>query len=345
MNIKNIKVGKNFKTFLIAEVGLSHEGSLGVAFSMIDRAKEAGADAVKFQMHIADEESTLEEKFRSNVFIQDKTRLDYWRRTSFNFIQWQKIKKHCNKRKIIFLCSPFSLKAVEYLKKLNVDAWKIASGEFNNLLLLDRIIELSDKPLILSTGLTYDDEIKQVLKIIKKENKKIILLQCNSEYPTKIENVGHNLITKFQEKYKVEAGVSDHSGSLNSLITAVTMGACVIETHVCFNKKYFGPDTSSSILFEELDFLSKFIKDFQKIKRSINTKNRLNKNQIKLRKMFNKTLAFNKTIKKNTKIDIRDLMDVKPMIGIQSLNYRKIIGKKTNIDVSRKRIITNKILK
>ena len=92
------------------------------------------------------------------------------------------------------------------------------------------------------------------------------MLQCNSEYPTKIENVGHNLITKFQEKYKVEAGVSDHSGSLNSLITAVTMGACVIETHVCFNKKYFGPDTSSSILFEELDFLSKFIKDFQKLK-------------------------------------------------------------------------------
>lgn len=345
MNIKKIKVGKNFKTFLIAEVGLSHEGSLGVAFSMIDRAKDAGADAVKFQMHIADEESTLEEKFRSNVFIQDKTRLDYWRRTSFDFSQWLKIKKYCNKRKIIFLCSPFSLKAVEYLNKLNVDAWKIASGEFNNLLLLDRIIELSDKPLILSTGLTYDDEIKQVLKMIRKKNNKIILLQCNSEYPTKIENVGHNLINKFQEKFGVEVGVSDHSGSLNSLIAAVTMGACVIETHVCFNKKYFGPDTSSSILFEELDFLSKFTKDFQKIKRSINTKNRLNKNQIKLRKMFNKTLAFNKNIKKNTKIDIRDLMDVKPMLGIQSLNYRKVIGKKTNVDVLRKKIITNKILK
>ena len=344
MNIKNIKIGKNFKTFLIAEVGLSHEGSLGLAFSMIDRAKEVGADAVKFQMHIANEESTLEEKFRSNVFIQDKTRLDYWRRTSFSFGQWLKIKKYCNKRKIIFLCSPFSLKAVEYLKKLNVDAWKIASGEFNNLLLLDRIIKLSDKPLILSTGLTYDNEIKHVLKMIRKKNKKIILLQCNSEYPSKIEKVGHNLISEFQKKYRLEVDVSDHSGSLNSLITEVTMGACVIETHVCFNRKYFGPDTSSSILFEEFDFLSKFTEDFHNIKNSKNTKNSLDKNQIRLRKMFNKTLAFNKTLKKNTKINIRDLMDVKPMIGIKSLNYRKIIGKKTKINVLRKKIITNKIV-
>tara|TARA_B100000902_G_C27317227_1_gene922070 strand:- start:591 stop:1628 length:1038 start_codon:yes stop_codon:yes gene_type:complete len=345
MLIKNTRIGEKYKTFLIAEVGLSHEGSLGVAFSMIDKAKDADVDAIKFQMHIAEEESTLEEKFRSNVFIQDKTRLEYWKRTAFSYDQWLKIKKYCNKKNIIFLCSPFSLKAVDNLKKLKVDAWKIGSGEFNNLLLLDRIVELSNKPLILSTGLTYNSEIKKVINLIKKKNKKIILLQCNSEYPSKIENVGHNLINEFKKNYKVLTGISDHSGNLNSLVSAITMGASVLETHVCFDKKYFGADTSSSILFEELKFLTKFAKDHQHIKRSKTNKNKLNVNQIRLRKIFNKCLAFNKSVKKNIKINKDDLIDVKPMIGIHVLNYKKIIGKKTKLDVTKKQIITKNILK
>jgi N,N'-diacetyllegionaminate synthase len=345
MNIKNIKIGKNYKTFLIAEVGLSHEGSIGIAFSMIDSAKEAGADAVKFQMHIAEEESTNFEKFRSKIFIQDKTRFAYWKRTSFTLDEWFKIKRYCKKKKIIFLCSPFSLKAVEYLKKLDVDAWKIASGEFNNLLLLNKITKISNKPLILSTGLTYENEIVKVLKFLRKKNKNIILLQCTSEYPTKIENVGHNLINEFKKKYKIEIGISDHSGNINSLISAITMGAKVIETHVCYHKNYFGADTSSSITFEDLKFLSKFSIDYFKIQNSKNLKSKLNKNQRKLRKLFNKCLAFNKEIKKNTKIKVNDLMDIKPMVGIQASNFEKIIGKTTNSDVKRKQVIKLKNLK
>jgi N,N'-diacetyllegionaminate synthase len=345
MYIKNKRIGKNFKTFLIAEVGLSHEGSMGLAFSLIDCVKKVGADAIKFQMHIAEEESTTKEKFRSNVFIQDKTRFDYWKRTSFTFNQWLEIKKYCNKKDIIFLCSPFSLKAVEYLKKLNVDAWKIASGEFNNLLLLDRILQTSDKPLILSTGLTYDKEIREVLKTLRKRNKQIILLQCTSEYPTKIENVGHDLIKEFEKNYKLESGISDHSGNLNSLLSAVTMGAKVIETHVCFDKSYFGADTASSITFEEFEFLSRFAIDHDKIKKSKNSKRKLNSNQLKLRKLFNKSLAFNKNIKKNTKLRVEDFMDVKPMVGIQAFNFKKVIGKITNSDVKKKQIINIKNLK
>lgn len=345
MYIKNKRIGKNFKAFLIAEVGLSHEGSMGLAFSMIDYVKKVGADAVKFQMHIAEEESTTNEKFRSNVFIQDKTRFDYWKRTSFTFDQWREIKKYCDKKKIIFLCSPFSLKAVEHLKKLNIDAWKIASGEFNNLLLLDRIIQTSNKPLILSTGLTYHEEIEEVLKTLRKKNKKIILLQCTSEYPTTIENVGHKLIKEFEKNYRVESGISDHSGKLNSLLSAVTMGAKVIETHVCFNKSYFGADTASSITFEEFEFLSRFAVDHNKIQKSNNSKIKLNSNQIKLRKLFNKSLAFNKNIKKNTKLRVEDFMDVKPMIGIQTFKYKQVVGRLTNSDVTKKQIVTKKDLK
>ena len=345
MQIKNINIGKKFKTFLIAEVGLSHEGSLGVAISMIDRAKEIGADAIKFQMHLANEESTPEEKFRSNTFIQDKSRYEYWERTSFTYNEWYKLKRHCDKKKIIFLCSPFSLKAVEYLKKLNVDAWKIASGEFNNLLLIDKILTISKKPIILSTGLTFDNEIKKVISMIRKKNKNIILLQCNSKYPTKIEEVGHDLINKFEKKYKLDVGISDHSGNLNSLISSVTMGACIIEAHVCFSKSFFGADTSSSITFEEFNFLSKFVRDFLKIKNSINNKNKLDRNQIKLRKMFNKCLAFKNKLKKGTKLKKENFIDVKPMLGIQSFDYKKILGKKVSSNVSKKQIVTKKLIK
>jgi len=345
MKIDRIKIGEKNKTFLIAEVGLSHEGSMGLAFSMIDNAKQVGADAVKFQMHIAEEESTNLEKFRSKVFIQDKTRFAYWKRTSFSFEQWLKIKNYCKKKKIIFLCSPFSLAAVDCLIKLKIDAWKIASGEINNLLLLDKITRLSNKPLILSTGLTYEAEINKVLNFLKKKNNKIILLQCTSEYPTKIENVGHDLINDFKKKYKLEVGISDHSGNINSLISAITMGAKVIETHVCFDKKFFGADTSSSITFENFDFLSKFSKDFYKIQNAKNSKVKLNKNQIQLRKLFNKCLAYNKKIKKNSVLTIDDLMDIKPMIGIKSLDFHKIKGKRIISDVNKKQIITKKNFK
>ena len=125
------------KSFIIAEIGLSHEGSLGFAKSFIDESSNAGADAVKFQMHIPNSESTKYEKFRKkNIFIQDKSRFDYWKRTSFTKKNWNIIKSHCKKKKIKFICSPFSLDAVKYLKTLNIDFWKIASGEFNNRLLL-----------------------------------------------------------------------------------------------------------------------------------------------------------------------------------------------------------------
>ena len=152
-------------------------------------------------------------------------------------------------------------------------------------------------------------------------------------------------LTNLKKNYKLEAGISDHSGNLNSLLSAVTMGAKVIETHVCFEKSYFGADTTSSITFEEFEFLSRFAIDHDKIQKSKNLKKKLNSNQLKLRKLFNKSLAFNKNIKKNTKLRVEDFMDVKPMAGIQAFNFKKVVGKINNSDVVKKQIITKKNLK
>ena len=253
------KLSDSSPSFIIAEVGLAHEGSIGIAKSFIDLISDAGADAVKFQMHIAEEESSFKEKFRKKFSFQDKSRWDYWKRTSFTIKQWKYLKTYSEK-KLIFLCSPFSTKAVETLNSLKIDAWKIASGEFSNVLLLKKILDISKKPLILSTGLSDENEITKNLKLLNKKN--LCLLQCTSQYPTQLKNAGHKYINIFKNKYKCLAGISDHTGDINSLIAAVSLGANIIETHVTFNSKFFGPDTTSSISFDQLKFLCKYSKKF-----------------------------------------------------------------------------------
>tara|TARA_Y100000741_G_scaffold338066_1_gene297853 strand:- start:389 stop:1432 length:1044 start_codon:yes stop_codon:yes gene_type:complete len=347
MNFKiaNIIVGKGRPAFIIAELGLSHEGSLGLATNLVDRAKQAGVDAVKFQMHIPKEESSKYEKFRKKFSHQDLTRYDYWDRTSFTLKQWRFLKKYCDRKKIIFLCSPFSIKAVDYLDKLSVPAWKIASGEFNNLIMLEKILKISKKPIILSTGLTYFKEIKEIIKVIKKYHNQIVLCQCTSEYPTSLRSNGLNLINYYKKQFNSLVGLSDHTGNINSLISAVALEANLIEAHVCIDKNYFGPDISSSITFEELKFLTKFNKEFNLIKNFKSKKFKLNNNQKKLRKTFGKSLVINKDLFKNHIIKVKDLKDMKPNIGISSFEYKKIVGKRLKLNLKEGQFLQRRHIK
>lgn len=327
------KIGNKNSCFIIAEVGLAHEGSVGIAKSFIDSIADAGADAAKFQLHIAEEESSKLEKFRKKFSSQDLTRWSYWKRTSFTFDQWQEIKRYCEKKNIIFLCSPFSFGAVDMLKKLKISAWKIASGEFSNLLMLRKIQKTSQKPLILSTGLSDEKEISLVMNLINKKN--TCLLQCTSQYPTDISNAGHKYIKIFKNKYKTLSGISDHTGNINSIIAAISEGANIIETHVTFSSKFYGPDTSSSISFRELEFVCKYAKDFNIINNSKFSKKKLTNNQKKLIKLFTKSLIINKDKKKGEIVKITDLDARKPLAGIGVINYKKIIGKKTKKNIKK----------
>ena len=327
MKIKNKLISDKNKTFIIAEVGLSHEGSVGLAKSFIENIAKSGADAVKFQMHYPEFESSEFEKFRKNFSSQDKTRFDYWKRTSFTFDQWKQIKKYSEKKGLIFLCSPFSNKAVDYLIKLNIPAWKIASGEFNNSLMLNYILKKSKKPLILSTGLSPLTEIKKILYENKIKNN-FCILQCNSSYPTSPDKIGHNLVKSFKKLFRCPVGISDHSGSLNSLKIAVAKNSNLIEAHVTFSRTFFGPDTSASITFDELKDLISFRDMFYEIENSNYSKNKLNRVQVKNKKLFSKSLILKKNLNRNDRILYEDLDVRKPLIGIASYDYKKILGKK-----------------
>ena len=327
MPYKQFSKYKNKNVRTIAEIGQAHDGSLGLAHSYIDSLKNTGVTDIKFQIHIAEAESSNQEKFRKKFSYQDKTRFDYWKRIEFNKEQWFGIFNHCKKNKLNFVASPFSIEAVNLLKKLGCKTFKIASGEVTNYLMIDEIIK-QKKEVILSSGLSSFRELDKTVKRIKKNRLKLSILQCTSEYPTNFKSIGLNVIQEMKNRYKVPAGLSDHSGNINTLLAATAVGADLIEFHVTFSKKSFGPDSTSSIeiskvkeMIHSIDYINKCIKyKIDKSKLKIN---------MKVKKIFSKSLAINKDLPKNHKIKFDDLESKKPgMIGIDAASYKKIIGRK-----------------
>ncbi len=318
---------KNIRT--IAEIGQAHDGSLGLAHSYIDALKNTGVTDVKFQIHIADAESSKKERFRKKFSYEDKTRFDYWKRIEFTGEQWLGILRHCKKNKFNFVASPFSIEAVDLLKKIGCKTFKIASGEVNNYLMIDNIIK-HKKEIILSSGLSNFKELDKAVRRIKRKKSNLSVLQCTSEYPSNFKNIGLNVIQDIRNRYNVPAGLSDHSGNINTLLAAAAVGAELIEFHVTFNKKSFGPDSRSSI---EIDEVKKLVESTDYIKKCLNHK--INKSKVKinmkLKEIFSKSLAINKNLNKNHKIKIEDLETKKPGgIGVDTKHYEKVIGKKLN---------------
>lgn len=313
----------------IAEIGQAHDGSLGFAHSYLDALKNTGITDIKFQIHIADAESSDKEKFRKKFSYEDKTRYDYWKRIEFTKEQWFGLFEHCKKNKFNFIASPFSMEAVNLLKKLGCRTYKIASGEVNNYLMIDNIIK-QKKEIILSSGLSNFQELDKTVKRIKKNKINLSILQCTSEYPSNFKTIGLNVIKEMKNRYKVPTGLSDHSGEINTLLAATALGAELMEFHVTFSKKSFGPDSSSSI---EISKVKELIESINYIHNCV--KYKVNKSNLKInmkvKKMFSKSLAINKNLHKNHKIKIEDLESKKPgMLGINTKYYKQVIGKKLN---------------
>jgi N,N'-diacetyllegionaminate synthase len=330
---------KKKKTFIIAEVGLAHDGSLGIAKSLIDAAAKCGADAIKFQTHIAEAESTLNEKFRIKFSSTDKTRYEYWKRTSFSKAQWKHLKNYCKKKKIHFLSSVFSLEAVNLLHSIGLKEWKLGSGEVFNIELINKIISLKNF-IILSTGLSNWSDIKKIVNYLKKKKIKFGLMQCTSKYPTTNKDVGINIINTMRKNFNCPVGLSDHSGKIYSSLLAIANYADFIEVHVTFDRQMFGPDSSSSLNFDELKFLVTARNEFFEILSNPVNKNKLGKDFLYKKKLFGKSIALKKDQLKGHVINKSDLTFKKPGFGINKNFINKIIGKKLN-----KNLASNMLLK
>lgn len=191
-------VTEDKKCRVVAEVGQAHDGSLGTAHSFIDAVADAGADAVKFQTHLAQAESTVNEPWRVQFSPQDATRFDYWRRIEFSEEQWAGLYAHAKERGLEFVSSPFSLEAVAMLKRSGVDRWKIASGEVGNRSLLEAVSG-DCRPVVVSSGMSDLEEIKGAVNLLHDAGCDVMVLQCTSSYPCPPEELGLNLLSVYRQ--------------------------------------------------------------------------------------------------------------------------------------------------
>lgn len=312
---------------IIAEIGQAHDGSLGMAHAYIDAVAKTGCNAIKFQTHIAEAESSIHEPFRVQFSKQDQTRFDYWKRMEFTKQQWKEIKEHCDLVGLEFMSSPFSNKAVDLLEEVGIKRYKIGSGEVNNFLLLEKIAQ-TGKPVIISSGMSSFNELDKTVAFLEKRKVDFSILQCTTAYPTKPQQFGLNIIQQLKDRYNVVVGYSDHSSSIETCIAATALGAEILEFHVVFDKEMFGPDAKSSLNMSET---SKLVKAVQNIKEALN--HPIDKNDtsqfLELKNIFEKSLAINKDIAKEHIITFSDLEAKKPKgYGILASEYENIIGKK-----------------
>jgi N-acetylneuraminate synthase len=315
------------RCLIIGEVAQTHDGSLGQAHAFIDAIADAGADAVKFQTHIAAAESTPDEPWRVKFSPQDETRYEYWQRMEFSKEQWNGLKKHADERGLLFLSSPFSLSAVELLEEIGMPVWKVASGEVNNFQLLNRIL-LTGKPIILSSGMSNLNELDEAVAQIRQKENPLAVVQCTSAYPCPAEKIGLNMLEVFQKRYDCATGLSDHSGQIFAGLAAATLGAEVLEVHITLSREMFGPDVPSSITTKELRQLVEGVRLIEQMMANPVQKEELAAELAPLRRIFTKSIYSGSFLPAGTILDPQHLLLKKPGNGIPAAQLPNIIGKK-----------------
>lgn len=320
------------RCLVVAEVAQSHDGSLGMAHAFIDAIANAGADAVKFQTHIASAESTPQEPWRVKFSKQDASRYDYWKRMEFTPEQWQGLYDHAVEKGLIFLSSPFSIEAAELLEKIGMPAWKVASGEVSNTLLLDKMLE-TGKPILLSTGMSALDEVDKAVAYIRRTNVEYAVMQCSTAYPCPPEKIGLNLIPLLRERYGCAVGLSDHSGTIYPGLAAVTLGIEVLELHVAFSREMFGPDVPASVTTGELNQLVEGIRFIERMRNNPVDKNGFAEEVLPLRKLFTKSIVAGMDLPKGTLLEEKHLRIKKPGSGLPGERMKDLMGTRLLRDI------------
>lgn len=320
-------VGRGEPCVIIAEVAQSHDGSLGMAHAFIDAIANAGADAVKFQTHIAAAESTPGEPWRIRFSRQDSTRYDYWRRMEFTEEQWRGLKEHAEQQGLIFLSSPFSIEAVELLTRMDIAAWKVASGEVNNTAMLERMAA-TGLPILLSTGMSPLSELDATVERIKASGLPLVVLQCTTAYPCPPERVGLNLLSFFRERYDCAVGLSDHTGTLYSGLAAATLGIQVLEVHVTLSREMFGPDVPASVTTAELRQLVEGIRFIEEMQAHPVDKDQIACEMGALRQTFTKSVVAREALPAGTVLREEHLTVKKPGTGIPAARLPQVIGRR-----------------
>jgi len=323
---------KDSSTFIVAEIAQAHDGSLAAAHEYIDLVSKSGVDAVKFQTHIASAESTSREPWRVKMATTDKSRYEYWKRMEFTRDEWIELRDHCLNIGLGFLSSPFSVAAVELLNQLDVEVWKIASGEVGNTPMIEAML-LTQKPIILSTGLSTLSEIDSLVNLIRSRGVDLTILQCTSEYPCPAKMTGLNLLKDFTERWNCRVGISDHSGTIFPSIASVALGATVIEVHVTSSRDAGGVDGPSSVTPDELVQLVRGVRFIESAMANRLDKTILSESATNMKQIFGRSIVASRDLVVGHVLTTEDLAFKKPGGGLSWDQLDLILGKKLSKSV------------
>lgn len=326
------------RTKVIAEVAQAHDGSLGAAHAYIDAAAAAGADAVKFQTHIASAESTPSEPFRVKFSKQDASRYDYWKRMEFSKSQWAGLAEHAKEQGLEFLSSAFSNEAVQLLQEIGVRGWKVGAGEITNLPMLERMA--SSGPVLLSSGMSTWEELDQAVETVRRRGAAVAVFQCTSSYPCPPEQVGLNVIEELRRRYACPVGLSDHSGTIFAGLGAAALGADLLEVHIVFSRECFGPDVSVSLTPPELRQLTDGVRFLSTALANPVDKTEMAKKLEGMRQLFTKSIMASKDLDAGHILTDNDLMLRKPGTGLPAERLPQLLGKRINRALAKYELVT-----
>ena len=337
MIISDFKISSNKQVFIIAEIGMNHNGVYENAIKLIDESVKIGANCVKFQMRDMNELYSKEALDMTSGDLSTQYTIKLLKKFELSFTNYKNLAKYAKQKKIIFMCTPWDKKSVDKLEKINVPAYKLASADLTNLDLIDYLSK-TKKPMILSTGMSSEEEIEVTVKYLKLKKINFALLHTNSTYPTPVKDINLNYIDRLIQKYNVPVGYSGHERGTDSTLCAVAKGACIIERHITLDKEMEGPDHTASLDIKEFKALVKSIRNLE-ISLGTNQPRKISQGELINRENLSKSIFATKNIKIGQKVTA-NMIDIKsPGHGLSPQYKSIIIGKKVVNEIKKGKAI------
>ena len=331
IKIEGVDIGKEYPCYIIAEIGVNHNGNLSLAKKLIDASIESGVNAVKFQKRdlksLYRKESLENPNSESQGFEILLAELQEVELTKNGYME---IIDYCKKKKITFLCTPWDMPSVDFLEELDIVAYKISSGDMTNFPLI-KYVSKTRKPMIISTGMSKIEEIEKMVSFVKEQNIPFVILHANSTYPSPIESLDLNLIPEFRKKFDLLVGFSGHEIGIIGSITAANMGAVIIERHITLDKTMKGLDHSSSLEPNEFKEMVSLIRLSEKAKGKPIKK--MTRAEVLQREVVSKSIVCVLDICKGEIFSDKNIEAKGPEKGLSAQYFFDIIGKKSPRDI------------
>ena len=314
-------------TFIIAEAGPNHNGDFDTALRLVDAAKRAGVDCVKFQTFVSEElisKRAEKAEYQKKTTGADESQYEMLKKLELSFDQFRELKKYCDETGIMFLSTPFDIPSVHFLQELDIAFWKIPSGEITNYPYLVEIAK-THKDVVMSTGMSEMEEIAAAIKVLRENGAgRISLLHCNTEYPTPFEDVNLRAMDTLRDAFGVPVGYSDHSLGISVPIAAAARGAQIIEKHFTLDKNMVGPDHKASLEPQELCDMVSAIRNIEKALGSAEKKP--SASEKKNMAVARKSIVARTAIRAGEILTEQKLAVKRPGSGISPMRWNEIVG-------------------